>query len=85
MARIRSDPARGLPDNATSGTRTVRGADKRKRARGGRSDFLDVIAVGRDAVVIFRETGDHDRERVALDDLAAARTAQHAWQTMQLP
>jgi hypothetical protein len=64
---------------------TVRGADKRKRARGGRSDFQDAIAVGRDAVAIFPETGDHDRERVALDDLAAARTAQHAWQTMQLP
>ena len=64
---------------------TVRGADKRKRARGGRSDFQDAIAVCRDAVAIFPETGDHDRERVALDDLAAARTAQDAWQTMQLP
>jgi hypothetical protein len=81
VARIRSDHARGYRATPRPERVTVGGAEKRERARGGRSDFQDAIAVGRDAVAIFRETGDHDRELVALDNLAAARTAQHASQT----
>jgi len=42
------------------------------------SRFEEAIAACQDAGAIFRETGDHDSERIAVDNLKAAKAAQHA-------